>query len=389
MFPFRRTARAPEAKASAVRPLIAMTGPGRPAWTPRDYASLARAGYERNPIAHRCVRLIAEAAASAPVRVVAGGATQTDHPLIELLARPNAAQSRIELLETVYGFLQTAGNAYVEAVRLDGRARELHALRPDRMKVRLDASGWPAGHDYTVDGRATRFAGADETGAAPILHLKLFHPTNDHYGLSPLEAAAGAVDLHNASQAWNKALLGNSARPSGALVYRGPEGAENLTADQFDRLKAELADAYSGRANAGRPLVLDGGLDWKSMSHSPSDMDIQEAKNAAARDIALAFGVPPMLLGVPGDNTYANYREANLAFWKQTVSPLVKKTMAAMTAWLSAEFDGARLAFDPSELDALAVERDAAWRRVGAATFLSDAEKRTLLGLPPREDDRR
>jgi HK97 family phage portal protein len=96
-----------------------------------------------------------------------------------------------------------------------------------------------------------------------------------------------------------------------------------LSEDQFERLKRELEDSYQGKANAGRPLVLEGGLDWKPMSLSPKDMEHIEAKHVAAREIALAFGVPPMLLGIPGDNTYANYAEANRTFWRQTVLPLV------------------------------------------------------------------
>jgi len=373
-----------EKKKSAARALTALARPGDPVWTPRDYASLARAGYQKNVIAYRSVRLVAEAAASAPLRVVEEGRVMSAHPLAELLERPNADQSGQTLLETVYGHLETAGNAYVEAVRLDGRVRELYALRPDRMKAVAGPDGWAAGYEYSVDGRKTRFErGAD--GFAPVLHLKLFHPTNDHYGLAPLEAAATAVDLHNAALAWNKALLDNAARPSGALVYKGPEGAENLTAEQFERLKAELSSAYSGIANAGRPLVLDGGLDWRSMSLTPSDMDFVEAKNGAAREIALAFGVPPQLLGIPGDNTYANFREANLAFWRQTVLPLVRKTASALSAWLGPQFGGARLEVDAGAIDALAADRDALWARVTAATFLSEAEKRRALGLPARE----
>ncbi|MEO1015277.1 MAG: phage portal protein [Pseudomonadota bacterium] len=375
-----------ESKASAA--VVAVTRPGGPVWTPRNYASLAREGYERNVIAYRCVRLVAEAAASAPLIAEANGEVLAEHPLLDLLAHPNKDETGAALLERLYGFLQTAGNAYLEAVRLDGVPRELYALRPDRMKPRLGRDGWISGYDYVVGDRRTAFT-PDADGFSPILHLKLFHPTNDHFGLSPLEAAAAPVDLHNAALAWNKALLDNAARPSGALIYKGPQGAENLTSDQFDRLKAELSDAYSGPSNAGRPLVLDGGLDWKSMSFTPSDMDFQEAKNAAAREIALAFGVPPMLLGIPGDNTYANYREANLAFWRQTVIPLVKKTAAALSGWLSRSFEEGevRLSCDTGAIEALSADRDAAWRRVTAADFLTDAEKRRLLGLPPRDPE--
>ena len=72
-------------------------------------------------------------------------------------------------------------------------------------------------------------------------------------------------------------------------------------------------------------MVLEGGLDWKALGISPRDMDFVEAKNAAAREIALAFGVPPMLLGIPGDNTYSNLMEANRALWRQTIVPLVRR----------------------------------------------------------------
>ena len=373
-----------EQKQSAARPLIALTGPSTPVWTPRDYASLARAGFERNVVAYRCVRLVSEAAASAPLVVTEAGEIQCVHPLLDLINRPNPAQSGASLLETFYGYLQTAGNSYLEAVHLDSEVRELYALRPDRMRLHLGSDGWADAYEYSVGGRKTVFRTLDN-GFLPVLHLKLFHPTNDHYGLSPLEAAAAPVDLHNAALAWNKALLDNAARPSGALVYKGPEGAENLTSEQFDRLKAELADAYSGASNAGRPLVLDGGLDWRAMSLSPSDMDFQALKNSAAREIALAFGVPPMLLGIPGDNTYANYREANLAFWRQTVLPLVKKTASAITGWLAPYYPGAALSCDPGGIEALASERDAQWERVSKADFLTDNEKRGLLGLPPLE----
>jgi HK97 family phage portal protein len=121
------------------------------------------------------------------------------------------------------------------------------------------------------------------------------------------------------------------------------------------------------------------------MGYSPQDMEFLETKNAAARDIALAFGVPPMLLGLPGDNTYSNYQEANRAFYRQTVLPMVRKTANAVAAWLGAG-QGGSLSLEP-DLDAvpaLSAERDALWRRVGNAGFLDDDEKRAHLGLPKK-----
>ena len=153
---------------------------------------------------------------------------------------------------------------------------------------------------------------------------------------------------------------------------------------QFARLKSELEANYKGAMNAGRPLLLEGGLDWKSMSLSPAEMDFIEAKHSAAREIALALGVPPMLLGIPGDNTYANYAEANRVFWRQTVLPLVTRTMKAMSGWLAPSFGGG-LELRPllDGVDALANERAALWDRVSRADFLTVDEKRAAVGYGP------
>ncbi len=367
-----------EAKALHPRPgtaLALIAGEGEARWTGRNYAALSREGFMKNPVAHRCVRLVSEAAASIGFLAYQREAERPEHPALALLSRPNGAMTGADFLETLYGQLLLSGNAYVEAVAVGtGGTAALHLLRPDRVSVVSGADGWPAAYDYRA-GTAVRRIALDG-----LLHLKLFHPLDDHEGFAPLAAAQVALDLHNAAGRWNKALLDNSARPSGALVYQPKEGG-NLTVDQYQRLKVELDEGYSGPMRAGRPLLLEGGLDWKSMGLSPKDMDFVEAKNGAARDIALAFGVPPMLLGIPGDNTYANYQEANRAFYRLTVLPLVTRTGASLSVFLG-ELTGDRLRLVP-DLDTvagLAAERDALWARVGSAGFLTDEEKREAVG---------
>ena len=167
-----------------------------------------------------------------------------DHPLLKLIAQPNPMQCGPDLFEAWYGHLLVAGNAYLEAVSVNGQLRELHVLRPDRMKVVPGADGWPEAYDYSVGGQTMRFEQDGGGGVRPILHMALFHPLNDHYGLSPLEPAATGIDLHNAAGSWNKALLDNSACPSGALVYTAKDG--QLTPEQYDRLKSELEESFQG-----------------------------------------------------------------------------------------------------------------------------------------------
>jgi len=384
LFPLFRAAarsRAPERKSA---PLIALSLMGAPRWSARDFPALAREGVMKNAVAYRCVRMIAEGAASVPWLVYDGARELDAHPLLSLLAAPNPHEEGSALFERLYAFLQCAGDSYLEAVSASAAVRELYVLRPDRVSVVADGRGWPIAYDYRIDGRTSRIA-RDASGFLPVLHMSLFHPLDDHYGFSPIAAAGNAVDVHNAGAAWTKSLLDNAARPSGALVYKGPDGG-SLTEDQFNRLKRELEDSYQGAANAGRPMVLEGGLDWRAMSYSPAELDFSNSRDIAAREIALAFGVPPMLLGIPGDNTYANYREANLVFWRQTVLPLVAKTARALTKWLGPRFgENLRIGYDADAVDALALEREAVWDRLGNANFLTMNERRAAAGYSPVE----
>ena len=377
---------APAAKASATGPLVAHVTSGRIAWSPRDTASLTKQAFAGNPVGFRAVKLIAEAAAALPLVLQDASARYADHPILKLVTAPNPAQGRAELLEALYGQLLLSGDGYVEAVTGSGAVPlELHVLRSDRMRVIPGSDGWPVGYEYALGGRKHRF---DATGpVSPILHVRNFHPQDDHYGLSPLQSAAQAVDVHNAASRWSKGLLDNAARPSGAIIWKGPDGQSSLAPDQYERLVAEMEAHHQGARNAGRPMLLEGGLDWKPMGFSPSDMEFQKTKEAAAREIAVAFGIPPMLLGIPGEATYANYQEAHRAFYRLTVLPLAGRVAAALGRWL-AQFAGEEvsLAPDPDRVPALASERDAQWARVAQADFLTTAEKREMLGLPPLDE---
>ncbi len=386
---FRRSeaTQVPEQKASATGPVVSYHSAGRVAWSPRDTVSLTRTGFAGNPVGFRTVKLIAEAAAALPLVLQDDRTRYDSHPMLRLIQSPNPAQGRAELFESLYGQLLLSGDAYLEAVGgEDGTPVELHVLRSDRMSLVPGADGWPVAYDYTVGGRKHRF---DVAGGHPsICHIKNFHPQDDHYGFSPMQAAAMAIDVHNSASRWSKALLDNAARPSGAIIYKGSDGQGSLSTDQYDRLVNEMESHHQGARNAGRPMLLEGGLDWKPMGFSPSDMEFQKTKESAAREIAIAFGVPPMLLGIQGDATYANYQEANRAFYRLTVLPLATRVAAAVADWLSG-FTGEELHLKPDldQVPALAAERDAQWTRVSQASFLTDAEKRAILGLPPVDNE--
>lgn len=351
-------------------------------WTsseaPRGYESLVRAAYLANPIAQRAVRIVAEGAAGAPVLANPAG-----HPALKLLGGGTSGDSRTgpALVETIAANLLLHGNAFVEVgLGPDGMPAALYALRPERITVEADSAGWPVGFLYRAGDNITRYPAMTVGERAGLLHIRSFHPLDDHYGLGCLGAAAGAVDTHNAASRWNKALLDNAARPSGALVYAPGDGS-TLSPEGFDRLKAEMEAGYAGAANAGRPMLLEGGLSWQAMSLTPAEMDFGRARDTASREIALAFGVPPMLLGLPGDNSYANYAEANVALWRLTLLPLTARILTAIAEHLHDWWPGLELRIDRDAIPALSVDRERLWAQVAAAGFLSDDEKRGLLGL--------
>lgn len=358
---------------SFISPWLYAEGSAR---APFDYARAVKRGYAENPVVQRSVRLVAEGIGGAPLGPV-------DPALAALVQATSAGQS---LLETLASQLLLHGNAYVQVIKDGaGQPAELFALRPERVSVLPGPDGWPSAYAYQVGEQTLTIPVLDEDASPNLIHIRHFHPADDHYGAGCLAAAEEAVLTHNAAAAWNRQLLENAARPSGALVYDPGDGA-GLSADQFDRLKQELSAAYAGHANAGRPMLLEGGLKWQSLSLSPADMDFAELKAAAARDIALAFGVPPMLLGLPGDATYANYREANRALWRLTLLPLANKLLSALSEGLEAWFPGQHLGVDLDRIPALAEDRERLWAQVGAATFLGDAEKRAMLGLVPADE---
>lgn len=327
---------------------------------PASYEAQVRSGYAGNAVAQRAVKLLAESVGGAALSC-------SDDALHHLLRAP-------ALMETVAAQLLLHGNAYIQPLRDEaGAVVELFALRPERVRIEQGADGWPAAYCYRVGERHVRL------DTAAVIHCKAYHPLDDHYGMGCLGAAGAAIAIHNAASQWNKALLDNAARPSGALVYDPGDGSA-MSAEQFRRLKEEMEAGFQGATNAGRPMLLEGGLKWQALSLSPADMDFNATKAAAAREIALAFGVPPMLLGLPGDSTHANYKEANKALWRMAVLPLAGAILAAIVRGLAEDFPGARAEVDMDAVPALIEDRERLWRMVAAADFITVEEKRQMTG---------
>ncbi len=101
------------------------------------------------------------------------------------------------------------------------------------MKVIPGADGWRDGYEYTAGGQTVRIAGEVVPGIAAHPAPALLHPLNDHYGLSPIEAAATAIDIHNDGGALEQGAarqLGETLRRARLRRRRSDDGRANSSA---------------------------------------------------------------------------------------------------------------------------------------------------------------
>ena len=387
----RKDAAPPQRKAAS---FFMALGAGRCGLSGAGYDKLAQEGYAECVVAFQCINKVAAAIASVEPQLYRRGrggklSKVESHPLLDLMERPNAAQSGTEFMRHLVSYHQLSGNAYVLGNGLEGAFREkrpgeLQLLNPGKVRVTPGPGFFAEAYEYRPDASRVITYPVDRiSGRSAVLQLKTFNPLSPWYGLPPVLAAALGVDIHTGGQNWNKRLLDNGARPSGALIVKGGDGGQTeLSDEQYARIKEMIDAQFSGQANAGRPLLLEGGLEWQEMSLNPKDMDFLEGKHSAARDIALAFGVPPQLVGIPGDSTYANYEQASLSFWTETVLPQLVLILEGFNRWLTPLYgDDLYLWFDEEMIPALEPRRNQKATRINASGYMTINEKRRAMGL--------
>jgi hypothetical protein len=211
---------------------------------------------------------------------------------------------------------------------------------------------------------------------------------DDYYGCSPMNAAAVEVDQHNLASSHNINLLNNGARPSGAVIFKPKDDSGlsvNLSDSQRQQILTDLNNRFSGTSNTGRPMLLEGDFDWREMGLSPKDMDFINLKHMSATDIAMCFGVPSQLVGVPDAQTYSNVAEARLALYEETILPYLSKVESDLNEWLMPMFqEDLHFHFDTDQIPALSERRKRIYENVIGAVregIMTRNEARERLGL--------
>ena len=353
------------------------------------YDQLSEEGYSENAIVKKCIDLIANNASRVEINLFRGDQEVDDHPLKDLLYSPNPTQGQVEFFQSLYSYLLISGNSYIlESGAENAPPIELYTLRPDRIRIKGSQTAIPKAYDYMIGGQIANSYEVDPaTGNSKVKHIKLFNPMDDYYGLSPIQSAATDIDQHNLANKHNVNLLQNGARPSGAVVFKPKDetGAQiQLSDTQRNQLMTDLTQRFSGTGNAGKPMLLEGDFDWKEMGLSPKDMDFIQLKNMSAKDIALIFGVPSQLIGIPDAQTYSNFAEAKLAHYNETIIPLLDRIQSDLNEWLVPRFgDDLEMRYDIDSIPAMAEQRTRVFESVTQGVqngILTRNEAREQLG---------
>lgn len=370
-----RFARFFQKQADSVHALF--VSPPQASFTTYDYAKLANEGYGKNVHVFAAIRLIANSFASVRWQLIRTDPSGDEeeiraHPLLTLMERPNPLTPRNKFFEEVLSFLYIGGASFVFKAQAGGKTRELWTVRPDLVTVKTGTILEPI-KEYEIDlgnGRIQKRP-PEET-----LYLRFFNPSGQFQGLSPIKIAGSTVDQANESLKWNVSLLQNQANPSGVLKVKG-----KLTEPEFTNLREQINDAYAGAKNSRKPLVLEGDLDYQPTGMSPTDMDWLEGQKETGRNIAIALGVQPELLGDSSNKTYSNYGEARKAFYEETVIPLVNWIAGEFSNFLCREY-GTDLSFRPDidSIEAMQEDRDKLYSRIENSSFITINEKRLATG---------
>jgi len=355
---------------------------------PINYRRASEDGYKKAVWVYRCVNEIANRISSVPFNLVHkknGEPYQGSHPLRSLLNKPNTEQSWTEFLRAQSILLNVSGNNYYDISERIGKApANIYLLRPDRMKIvpgktrkGKDASAYIDRYEYNVDA-----GNPDKIPPTDILHQKKFDPSNDWYGLSPIQVATYAIDTETQASAWNYNTFKNQARPSGVLCTDGM-----LSDEQFKTMAEEVRVNWQGTNNAGRLVILEGGLKWIQTALSQRDADYILLKKLTREEICAVFGVPPILVGILDRATYNNIKEAEPIFWSQTILPELDAFLDFWNTRICPLYgDDIALAYDLSDVKALKEAQDYKDKRASqafAGGIIMQNEAREEMGFEP------
>lgn len=362
---------------------ISVVRQNQPTYPSENFWDNSLGGYQKNEVVYSGISEIVTSMAEAPLQALdeEGIPVLTDET-IRLLNRPNPHMSSFELWELSLLHLYLSGNIFLFKLKNKrGKVKELWPLRPDRIRIVPSADKFISHYIYQLDGTQHRIAKRD------ILQFKFSNPTSDLWGMSPIRPAHRQIATDNQATDLSKAMLENGGVPSGILSIPDP-----LSREARDRIKSQWRQSYGG-GNAGEIAVLEGDTKFERIALDMQAMAFADLRNISESRILMCLGVPPILVGAKvglDRSTYANYEQARLSFYHETISALQRRLTSKLETDKDLNPEGRQFRFDLSAVPAMAGLRqqsfDNAIAGLGAGLLTHD-EARAEVGKEPMKKE--
>jgi HK97 family phage portal protein len=312
-----------------------------------------------------------------------------DHPIVDLLNRPNPYMGRAEFFEAMVGYKLITGNSYTHGVRISagrdaGKFGELWVMPAQLTEIIASKDA-----EYIIRGyKLNWYAGTEayELKAEDVMHLKYFNPdyssAGSHlYGLSPLQSARRVVTRSNEAYTANAKMLKNMSPPG--ILMLDDDNVEQFTETQASQLEKQWAQKI-GSERAGKVMVTGAKMKWQALGLSPVDLNILESQKMDLRDICNVYGVSSELLNDPENKTNSNKKESRMALYYETVIPELDLIRDELNRWLVKEWnvDGKmyHLDYDVASIPALQADIEKQTRQLADAWWIKGNEKRVAQG---------
>lgn len=290
-----------------------------PQWQDWNVKRAVKEGFKAHYAVHAVTTKLADCVKQPPWvlkrKTVDGSDIIDKHELVDLIRQPNPEEEWSTLVEGVDIFKSIAGNAY-QLISQEGGVH-IWPLRPDRIQIKPDERGHIGAYEYDIgSGKKKRYE------IEEVIHHRFFNPSDDFYGLSPLQAAARIVDTSNATIDWNKVAMDNRTRPD--MIF-WPD--DELKKEQYDLFRKQLTNQAQGKKSAKKTLIMPYKGKMQVMGFSAAEMDFLKSFSTYEDAVCWVFGVHPEALG-KSDTTFNNKEWATIAMWEGPVESRLRSMRA-------------------------------------------------------------
>lgn len=348
----------------------------KPQWSQFNLKDYYEKGYS-NPYVYRAINLIIEGITSLDIYPQElNGEDIKDENILQILSKPNPNQSFKDYIREVFLHYFLGGACFSIVVDIEDNKIEIYPLSANVMSVRSsERLGDPLTFIYKP--QRTEFVFSSEQ----VYWFKNVHPLNPFSSFPPLRAAEKSIESNNYYLAYIKNLFANDGIPPSYVALEN----SILT----DSQRKEISESFYSRMG-NRLLTLEGGAKLSPLGWSPRDLSLQQINQMTIKDISVALGVSPILLGDSSQSTYSNYASARAQLYMEAVVPLAIRFYAGFSAWLSTKLkNNINIKIDLDSVDALNVVRESKWQSTmggyekGVITL---NEAREALGYSPVEE---